>query len=165
MRQGPIGCAQLDNIRNDIVSVVASVEASQADHLRVQGISLPSHHSLHVFLAMTQAEGGRGRLHHDWWMTIMTGRGMGKDDQHVPASGSKELYCNLPFQQPLLPYDCPIHTPNTIYMQVDISDMHAMYQNARYSKSHTGNHSLLPSLLCICARWPVVRPPCWECAS
>ena len=46
MGQGPIGCAQLDNIRDDIVSVVAGVEASQADHLGVQWISLPSHHSL-----------------------------------------------------------------------------------------------------------------------
>ena len=58
MRQGPIGCTQLDNIRDDIVSVVAGVKASQTDHLRVQWISLPRHHSLQIVLALTQAEGG-----------------------------------------------------------------------------------------------------------
>ena len=46
MSQGPIGRAQLDNIRNDIVGVAAGVKASEADHLRVQWIRLPSHHSL-----------------------------------------------------------------------------------------------------------------------
>ena len=53
MGQRPIGCAQLDNIRNDVVRIAAGVEASQADHLRVQGISLPGHHSLQSILALT----------------------------------------------------------------------------------------------------------------
>ena len=35
MGQGPIGCTQLDNIGDDIVSVVTGVEASQTDHLGV----------------------------------------------------------------------------------------------------------------------------------
>lgn len=51
--EGPIGCAQLDNIRNDIVRIAAAVEASQADHLGVQWVSLPSHHSLQSVLALT----------------------------------------------------------------------------------------------------------------
>ena len=51
--QGPICCAQLDNIRDDIISIVTCVEASQADHLGVQRISLPSHQGLQLVLALT----------------------------------------------------------------------------------------------------------------
>lgn len=46
MGQGAVGCAQLDNLRNDVVGIATGVEAGEADHLGVQGISLPGHHSL-----------------------------------------------------------------------------------------------------------------------
>ena len=81
MGQGPIGCAQLDNIRDDIVSVVAGVEASQADHLGVQGISLPSHHSLQKVQARTWAVGIC------MMTTIADQQGYGKSWSTCPSSG------------------------------------------------------------------------------
>ena len=53
MCQRPVGCAKLDHVRDDIVCVAAGVEAGEADHLGVQWVRLPSHHSLQAGQAST----------------------------------------------------------------------------------------------------------------
>lgn len=46
MREGPVGGSQLHFVWDDIVGIVAGAEASEADHLGVQGVRLPRHHCL-----------------------------------------------------------------------------------------------------------------------